>query len=81
MQDASLSEGSLEMDFMNSGCQAECVNTLDGSPRDYPVAEEDDAIIRTDQLNRIEKRSMEEDLSNLPSSRIDEFGRAEREAK
>ena len=46
MQDASLSEGSLEMDFMNSGCQAECVNTLDGSPRDYPVAEEDDAIIR-----------------------------------
>ena len=35
MQDASLSEGSLEMD---SGCQAECVNTLDGSPRDYPVA-------------------------------------------
>ena len=84
MQDASLGEGqfgaSLELGLIDSGRQAEYGNTLDGFPRDSPVEEEDDDIIPTDQLNRIEKRSMEEDLSILPSSRIDEVGRVEREA-
>ena len=77
------------MGLEDSGRQVECGNTgntLDGSFQDSlgrPVEEEeeeDDTIVPTGgELNRVEKRSLEEDLSNLPSSRIDEV--EQREAK
>ena len=76
--------GSLELGLEDSGGQVECGNTgniLEGSLQDYldrPVEEEaeDDTIVATEgELNRIEKRSLEEYLSNLPSSRIDKVER------
>ena len=82
--------GSLELGLEDSDRQVECANTgntLDGSLQDplgHPVEEkeEDDTIVATGgELNRIEKISLEDDLSNLPSSRIDEIERVEREAK
>ena len=87
MQDVSLGKdqfgSSLELGLIDSDRQAECGNTLDGSAQDSPVEEEDDAIVQTGrQLNRIQKRSVEEDdLSDILSSRVDEVGRVEREAE
>ena len=85
MQDVSVGGGdqfggSLQLALIDSGRRAECGNTLDGSVQDSSAEEEDDAIVPTAHLNRFEKRSVEEDLSNLPSSRIDEVGRVESEA-
>ena len=86
MQDVSLGEGqfgvSLESALVDLDCQVECGNvgnTLDGSVQDslgHPVEEEDGA-----ELNRIEKRSVEENLSNLQSSNIDEVEEDQREAE
>ena len=73
--------GSLELGSEDSDRQVECGdtgNTLDGSLQDSlrrPVEEEeDDTLVPTGEL----KISLEEDISNLPSSRIDAV---EREAK
>ena len=48
-----------------------------------PVEEEYDSIVATGgELNRVKTRSLEEDLCNLPSSRIDAVEeRGKREAK